>query len=111
MTKLHVCREVSRLIRSSSIAFNKTSVDAVTIGDIVFILEPMPSGADLSRLMRHEAVHEEQNARQAPKWAFFLPKGIRAKLGAPKQAKLYIEEWRKNGYWNNKYELEARAAE
>jgi hypothetical protein len=111
MRVVRICKPAAPLVREIARRVNRADIDAITIADTVFLMEPAPVGDDLARLMRHERVHVEQNARQAPWWARWMPLSWRARLGAPKQSVLYVAEWMEKGYWNNKYEEEARAAE
>ena len=106
-----VCGSAAKAVRQAAGIVHGFEIDAITLGDFIFVFHPKPEGENWMRLQRHEAVHVDQQARAAPRWARFLPKSVRVWLGAPRQTKAYFEEWQRVGYENNKYEIEARQAE
>lgn len=79
---------------------------AITIGGTTVYLSEQPDA-----IKRHEWVHVLQAARHCPRWLRWLPVRVQAWIGAPVFEALYIAEHRRAGYEENKYEVEARAAE
>ena len=67
MPTVHACKQASDVIRAGSVAVNRTSIDSVTIGNVVVLLEPGPQGAELERLKRHEAMHMTHAAARQQK--------------------------------------------
>lgn len=84
-----VCSAVM-LIAEVAEKLNGAPVDAITLGRTTFFFR----NADDPALRAHEACHRRQAAAAGYQW---YPR--------------YIEEWVRRGYWNNRYEVEAREAE
>jgi hypothetical protein len=88
-------RENSWLARIAAMKLRVDSV-ALTLGNTIHLYRASREellGND--RWLRHELAHVEQ----------FRKYGFIAFIG------MYLAEWLKNGYYENKYEVEARAAE
>ena len=110
MPEVRVCKPVARLVRAIADQTTGAPPEAITLGTFVFLFGD-PQGEELERLRRHEAVHVEQQARMAPRWARWLPKSARVYLGAPRFYLAYADEYDDVGYERNRFEVEARAAE
>lgn len=108
---VYVCGPAAKAIRLIYLKAIGKEMDAVTVGNVIVIFEPKPEGENWMRLQRHEAMHVEQQARMAPSWARWLPRAARVWMGAPRFMREYFAEWKLHGYENNKFEIEARAAE
>ena len=76
----------------------------------MIVLGPRNGGVDPA-LIRHEEKHVDQAAAMCPRFLRWLPRRVRAWIGAPKFWRAYFDEHRRHGYSGNAYEIVARAAE
>lgn len=104
MRTVSVCGPAAKLIPELIDAYNgePTAPKAITVGDIVFFFgEPTP------QLVKHEAKHILQAKDMQPAWLRWWP-WAQQRAGWIKFWWAYGKEHEKNGYWNNRFEVEAR---
>lgn len=104
---VYVCTCAAKYIPELAALVNGgTRPAATTIGGVEFYFEKPDD-----KMRRHENKHIEQYASFAPFWTRAFPLSWKAWIGSPKFVQAYIAENNKFGYQNNKFEVEARAAE
>jgi hypothetical protein len=79
---------------------------AVTVGDTIFVFT---SEAPSPQLIRHEQEHVAQAERMSPRWLRWWP-WLATRMGWARFWVAYGDEHRRVGYWDNKFEHEARVA-
>ncbi len=105
--KIYACSCASKCIPEIAALINGgTTPAAITIGSAEFYFVKPDD-----KMRRHENKHVEQQARFAPFWARPFPLSWRAWIGSLKFIQAYIVESDHSGYADNKFEVEARAAE
>ena len=80
---------------------------AITFGTFTVYLVPVPDDS----LRRHEAVHRAQALRFVPWWGRGPLRRYGEAVSMARFTAYYIAEHRRTNYLDNKYEVEARAAE
>ncbi len=108
MKTVRVCGPAGKAIRELIDAINGQAgaPKATTIGDTVFLwTDEEPS----AQLIRHEAEHIRQAQRLEPAWMKWWP-WAKTRAGWARFWLAYGAEHRKHGYWDNRFEREARIA-
>lgn len=100
-----VSPRIARLIRRVTRPLYGGEVDAITVGHTTFYLIQQPIPLDLER---HEFEHVLQAIRRQPHWwPWWLG---RRYVGVLIHMAAYALEYLRHGYWNNRFEREARIA-
>lgn len=111
MKTVRVCGPVAKVVREVADYINgdATAPKAISGPGVLFLVTEEPLTI---QLMKHEQQHEQQAHDREPKW---IPKWgplrkLREWMGWSRFYVEYAEEYRLHGYWDNRFEKEARIA-
>lgn len=109
MTSVRVCGPVAKVVRQVADVINGPAGPPTAISGpgVLFLITDEPMSA---QLMKHEQQHTAQAESFEPTWIprWWGLRSVRAAIGWARFYEAYGVEYAKHGYWDNKYEREAR---